>query len=163
MRPKDKPIHVRTLPCKFYNSAGGCHNGDDCDFLHQLVVPPSVPLVDKPRPWRTRPCRHWQLGKCKLGDACHFAHVLDPARKRLIEEQQPCRHWALGRCEKGDLCKFQHEGRVQWEEQPFNEASLARAYEQARREESAREESDGEEDCVEIVSAVWAIVRPQGD
>lgn len=40
-------------------------------------MPDNEPIIDKPRPWRTRPCRHFQLGRCKLGDSCHFAHVLD--------------------------------------------------------------------------------------
>ncbi|WVQ73847.1 hypothetical protein IAR50_003428 [Cryptococcus sp. DSM 104548] len=69
----------KTLPCKFFNSSAGCINGDDCAFLHTRVVPDSVQLVERPRPWRTKPCRHYQLGRCMLGDACHFAHVEDPA------------------------------------------------------------------------------------
>ncbi|ODO09290.1 hypothetical protein I350_02890 [Cryptococcus amylolentus CBS 6273] len=69
----------KTLPCKFFNSSAGCVNGDDCAFLHTRVVPDSVQLVERPRPWRTKPCRHYQLGRCMLGDACHFAHVEDPA------------------------------------------------------------------------------------
>jgi hypothetical protein len=78
----------RTLPCKFYNSAAGCLNGPNCSFLHTLVVPDSVNLVDKPRPWRTRPCRHYQVGRCLLGDACHFAHVYDGSVGRDEEEEE---------------------------------------------------------------------------
>lgn len=40
-------------------------------------MPDSVQLVDKHRPWRTRPCRHFQVGRCHLGNACHFAHVYE--------------------------------------------------------------------------------------
>ncbi|KAK8861389.1 hypothetical protein IAR55_002208 [Kwoniella newhampshirensis] len=72
------PKH-KTLPCKFFNSASGCSSGGSCSFLHTRVVPDNVPLVEKPRPWRTKPCRHFQLGRCVLGDACHFAHKPDPA------------------------------------------------------------------------------------
>ncbi|ORX36353.1 hypothetical protein BD324DRAFT_490479 [Kockovaella imperatae] len=70
---KRKPMPV--LPCKFFNSTSGCSRGTDCTFLHAMVVPISMPLVDRPRPWRTKPCRHWLVGRCTLGDACHFAHV----------------------------------------------------------------------------------------
>ena len=147
---KPKPVHAKTLPCKFFNSASGCNNGEECDFLHTLVVPPSVPLIDKPRPWRTRPCRHWQVGRCNLGEACHFAHVLDPSRKSLSTEKA-CRHWESGRCEKGDECKFKHEGRVHVEEQLLNQATLAKAYDEMRRKREC-EESEDEDDIVEIVS-----------
>ncbi|OXG71032.1 hypothetical protein C348_06909 [Cryptococcus neoformans Gb118] len=77
-KPKGQSNKPKTLPCKFFNSTAGCINGDDCAFLHARVVPESVPLVARPRPWRTKPCRHYQLGRCLLGDACHFAHVDDP-------------------------------------------------------------------------------------
>ncbi|KIR96488.1 hypothetical protein L804_06323 [Cryptococcus deuterogattii 2001/935-1] len=78
-KSKEQSNKRKTLPCKFFNSAAGCNAGDDCAFLHTRVVPESVPLVTKPRPWRTKPCRHYQLGRCMLGDVCHFAHVNDPA------------------------------------------------------------------------------------
>lgn len=77
----------QTLPCKFFNSALGCTNGDTCAFLHKLVVPTSAQLVDKPRPWRTRPCRHFQYGRCTLGPACHFAHVYDPSCFNFAQEE----------------------------------------------------------------------------
>lgn len=142
-----KPTKHRVLPCKFFNSAGGCSNGDQCDFLHTFVVPPSVPLVEKPRPWRTKPCRHYQLGRCHLGDACHFAHVPDPTH-HSIEVEKICRHWTRGRCEKGASCKFRHEGII---EEQLTEARLAQAFE-AMRTKTYREVCDDEDDDVEIVS-----------
>ena len=42
-----------------------------------MVVPESAQLVEKPRPWRTRPCRHFQVGTSHLGDVCQFAHVYE--------------------------------------------------------------------------------------
>lgn len=85
------PQKYRTVPCKFFNSARGCTNGDACHFLHELVVPPQAPLVPFPRAWRTRPCRHYQLGRCTLGDACHFAHVFEgeDGRSRARQSRQP--------------------------------------------------------------------------
>jgi hypothetical protein len=82
-RPTPHSRSRPSQPCKFYNSAEGCLNGYHCAFLHILVVPPSVNLVDKPRPWRTRPCRHFQFGRCNLGDACHYAHVYDGTGDRM--------------------------------------------------------------------------------
>jgi hypothetical protein len=78
-KPAKEPNHRTnpTLPCKFYNSATGCTNGSTCTFLHTYVVPSTAPLVAYPRPWRTRPCRHYQVGRCTLGNACHFAHVYE--------------------------------------------------------------------------------------
>lgn len=32
-------------------------------------------MVLKPRPWRTKPCRHFQRGTCLAGESCCFAHV----------------------------------------------------------------------------------------
>ncbi|KAL1410232.1 hypothetical protein Q8F55_004237 [Vanrija albida] len=85
-QPKSKATrpNIRTVPCKFFNSTLGCQrSAEECNFAHIRVVPDNEPIVDKPRPWRTRPCRHFQLGRCKLGDTCHFAHVLDEGASAL--------------------------------------------------------------------------------
>ena len=80
-QPAKPHAKAKTQPCKFFNSVIGCQNGDACTFMHTRVVPDSVPIVEKPRPWRTRPCRHFQVGRCHLGDACHFAHVYEAPQK----------------------------------------------------------------------------------
>lgn len=78
MRPRrlnPKPASVKTAPCKWFNSMSGCEAGDACTFQHiQVIAPDLQPVV--PRPWRTKPCRHFQVGKCRMGDSCHYAHVM---------------------------------------------------------------------------------------
>lgn len=103
---------AQTLPCKFFNSQVGCDKGDACTFLHTTVIPNGAMSVLKPRPWRTRPCRHFQLAKCSLGDACYFAHVVDP-NLVLPKGYEPtanttgllCRE---GVCELGEKCRHVH-------------------------------------------------------
>ncbi|OCF34640.1 hypothetical protein I316_03682 [Kwoniella heveanensis BCC8398] len=158
------PKH-QTLPCKFFNSAMGCMNGDACTFLHTRVVPDSVPIVERPRPWRTKPCRHFQLGRCTLGDACHFAHVPDPAWLASggiaafggVKGDRPCAAWnRTGRCPDGTACRFLHvgeggEGNVE----NLTEEGLQKTLEEMR--EKVRrwnEEDDEEDDDVEIVTGM---------
>lgn len=72
------PGRAKTVACKFFNSKEGCTRSDiECPFAHVKVVPDGHHVEVKP--FRTRPCRHFQHGRCRLGPECHFAHVLDPA------------------------------------------------------------------------------------
>ncbi|GHJ87868.1 hypothetical protein NliqN6_4270 [Naganishia liquefaciens] len=84
-RRTDSIAHkLRTQPCKFYNSAEGCHWGEECPFLHQYILPIGAPLMPKPRPWRTKPCRHYAEGRCLAGEQCHFAHIgVVPSLKKV--------------------------------------------------------------------------------
>ncbi|WVF66858.1 hypothetical protein IAT40_001601 [Kwoniella sp. CBS 6097] len=158
------PKH-QTLPCKFYNSAMGCMNGDSCTFLHTRVVPDSVPLVERPRPWRTKPCRHFQLGRCTLGDACHFAHVPDPAWLASgntmpysgAREDRPCPSWnRTGRCPDGNGCRFLHMGEGgEGNAESLTEEGLQKTLEEMR--EKVRrwnEEEEEDDDDVEIVTGM---------
>lgn len=73
-RLSSKSAPVKTAPCKWFNSTAGCEAGDACTFQHVQVIPlEHQPAV--PRPWRTKPCRHYQVGRCRMGDSCHYAHV----------------------------------------------------------------------------------------
>ncbi|OCF78125.1 hypothetical protein I204_00061 [Kwoniella mangroviensis CBS 8886] len=134
-----KTVHPKhqTLPCKFYNSSLGCNNGDRCNFLHTRVVPESVMMVERPRPWRTKPCRHYQLNRCTLGDACHFAHVLDPA-------------WV----NSGYHSQYQ----TSHPQQQLTEESLEKTLEEMRNGKNemrgADDDEDEDEDDVEIITAV---------
>ncbi|WVQ62791.1 uncharacterized protein L199_000939 [Kwoniella botswanensis] len=134
-----QPVHPKhqTLPCKFYNSSLGCNNGDRCNFLHTRVVPESVMMVERPRPWRTKPCRHYQLNRCTLGDACHFAHVLDPA-------------WV----NSGYHSQYQ----TNHPPQHLTEESLEKTLEEMRNGKNeirgGDDDEDEDEDDVEIVTAV---------
>ncbi|WVN90462.1 uncharacterized protein L203_105698 [Cryptococcus depauperatus CBS 7841] len=139
--PKKKHEKYKTLPCKFFNSAAGCINGDDCAFLHTRVVPDSVPLVDRPRPWRTKPCRHYQLGRCMLGDACHFAHVEDPI-------------WAAsGRKAKDELMIAKLDNLNEAISQGLTEASIRQTLEGIRALGlNKTDEEDDDDDDIQIVT-----------
>ncbi|WVQ94468.1 hypothetical protein IAU59_001547 [Kwoniella sp. CBS 9459] len=172
--PSSKPSHLpmgmrhpkhQTLPCKFFNSAMGCMNGDTCTFLHTRVVPESVPLVERPRPWRTKPCRHFQLGRCTLGDACHFAHVPDPAWLASggsaiyggPKEDRPCPSWKrTGRCPDGNGCRLLHLGEGgEGNLENLTEDGLQKTLEEMR--EKVRrwnEEDEEDDDDVEIVTGM---------
>nr|XP_019050179.1 hypothetical protein I302_00603 [Kwoniella bestiolae CBS 10118]OCF29109.1 hypothetical protein I302_00603 [Kwoniella bestiolae CBS 10118] len=136
------PKH-QTLPCKFYNSSLGCNNGDRCNFLHTRVVPESVMMVERPRPWRTKPCRHFQLNRCTLGDACHFAHVLDPAWVNSgFGSSHGVPQWNVGGGDGGNR---------------LTEESLEKTLQEMRMTSSqgrGEDDEDEEEDDVEIVTAV---------
>ncbi|WWC87679.1 uncharacterized protein L201_002570 [Kwoniella dendrophila CBS 6074] len=136
------PKH-QTLPCKFYNSSLGCNNGSKCNFLHTRVVPESVNLVERPRPWRTKPCRHYQLGRCNLGDACHFAHVLDPA-------------WinsGLQNNVNGNNNNY-NDNINQNQENSLTEEMLEKTIEEMRKNHTPFNNDDEDDDDVEIVTAV---------
>jgi hypothetical protein len=76
--PRTNP-HVKTIPCKFFNSVEGCTRTDaECPFAHVKILPDGQALP-KPVPYRTRPCRHFQAGRCAMGASCRFAHVADPS------------------------------------------------------------------------------------
>jgi hypothetical protein len=119
--PNPSALITPRLPCKFYNSQSGCFNGETCTFLHTLVIPNGVTPVDRPRPWRTRPCRHFQLGKCNLGDTCHFAHVVDPNftyppgyEGTMNSTGLFCKQYEQeGRCRKGRECRNVHYSEIE--------------------------------------------------
>ena len=76
----------------------------------------------------TRPCRYWQLGKCRRGDACDFVHAGDARGNRAgicstgaencptdcptnaaTNAATPCRFFLRGRCKSGRRCAFAHD------------------------------------------------------
>ena len=74
----------------------------------------------------TRPCRYWQLGKCRRGDACDFVHAGDAGGNRAgastgaeicpticptnaATNATPCRFFLRGRCKSGRRCAFAHD------------------------------------------------------
>lgn len=154
-----------TLPCKFYNSQAGCENGETCSFLHTSVIPDAATPVIRPRPWRTRPCRHFQLARCNLGDACYFAHVVDPNfvlpkgyEPTANTTGQLCR---TGVCALGDKCRFVHyrdPTTSAHEEQVEDHSQTEGKLEELKRMvknvdlRAESDDDDDEEDDVQIVS-----------
>jgi hypothetical protein len=164
--PSPSSTKPPTLPCKFYNSQSGCFNGPSCTFLHTLVIPTGVLPVDRPRPWRTRPCRHFQLGKCNLGDTCHFAHVVDPNftypagyEATLNTTGTFCVQFTKeGRCGKGRECRNVHYSEVEGgeidvvEDQEEMAARVEELIKMVKEGNGAEGDSDEEDDDdVEIV------------
>ena len=73
---------------------------------------PSLPPMAK-----TRICRHWEAGTCRMGPRCMFAHGSDelkPKNERdlfkqdFLRKTRICRHWSMGQCPFGDTCQFAH-------------------------------------------------------
>ncbi|CAJ2511696.1 Uu.00g073210.m01.CDS01 [Anthostomella pinea] len=48
-------------------------------------------------------CHAFQVGACTRGEACRYAHKLDPNFKR-----KACAHFAKNKCNRGKDCKFSH-------------------------------------------------------
>ncbi|KAI7714755.1 hypothetical protein KC353_g6625, partial [Hortaea werneckii] len=51
-----------------------------------------------------RPCHLFQLGRCKNGNGCKYAHVKDPSFKR-----KACINFAKGTCHRGKTCTYSHD------------------------------------------------------
>ncbi|KAI7220673.1 hypothetical protein KC333_g2243 [Hortaea werneckii] len=51
-----------------------------------------------------KPCHLFQLGRCKNGNGCKYAHVKDPKFKR-----KACINFAKGTCHRGKTCTYSHD------------------------------------------------------
>ncbi|RMY30545.1 hypothetical protein D0866_07926 [Hortaea werneckii] len=51
-----------------------------------------------------KPCHLFQLGRCKNGNGCKYAHVKDPNFKR-----KACVNFAKGKCHRGKTCTYSHD------------------------------------------------------
>ncbi|KAI6840784.1 hypothetical protein KC342_g2678 [Hortaea werneckii] len=52
---------------------------------------------------KKKPCHLFQLGQCKNGNGCKYAHVKDPNFKR-----KACINFAKGKCHRGKICTYSH-------------------------------------------------------
>ncbi|KAI7270370.1 hypothetical protein KC345_g7443 [Hortaea werneckii] len=53
---------------------------------------------------KKKPCHLFQLGQCKNGNGCKYAHVKDPSFKR-----KACINFAKGKCHRGKACTYSHD------------------------------------------------------
>ncbi|KAI7227109.1 hypothetical protein KC330_g8546 [Hortaea werneckii] len=51
-----------------------------------------------------KPCHLFQLGRCKYGNGCKYAHVKHPSFKR-----KACINFAKGTCHRGKTCTYSHD------------------------------------------------------
>ena len=68
--------------------------------------------------YRTKPCRHFEKGRCKHGDQCTFLHAPitqgggddGGSAERPADQRAPtCKFFAQGACQFGDRCRFRHD------------------------------------------------------
>ncbi|XP_051140584.1 zinc finger CCCH domain-containing protein 39-like [Andrographis paniculata] len=97
---EERGLMHRMKICKKYFNGEECPYGDKCNFLHERgPQPPAKKVrVDPPGPgygeressaisiglmadrgdpvgaWKTRMCSKWEMGQCRYGDRCHYAH-----------------------------------------------------------------------------------------
>ncbi|KAI7561803.1 hypothetical protein KC319_g10217 [Hortaea werneckii] len=61
--------------------------------------------TSSPKPYQAGPpCHFFQLGQCKNGSGCMYAHVKDPNFKR-----KACINFAKGKCHRGKTCTYSHD------------------------------------------------------
>jgi len=146
------PSHpmFRSRECKFH-LAGHCHQDEACTFLHTGPAGQGEAFEDTSlphsfgyeglrrddshgeRPFQTRPCKWFALGKCVRGDNCNFSHDLPDLHSR---RPTTCMFFkGPGTCRNNDQCPYFHStdrsflskssGRSEAQDIDFSNASLA--------------------------------------
>mmetsp|Transcript_72828 Transcript_72828/g.170876 ORF Transcript_72828/g.170876 Transcript_72828/m.170876 type:complete len:231 (+) Transcript_72828:44-736(+) len=118
--------------CKFY-AVGECDRGLACRFVHSrpVTVEEGQPMAESGatevkaadndslahgiRPidrikYRTTMCKFFELGACKRGDTCFFAHTEDQLRPSVsLWRTRLCFSFTMrGHCRQGKRCNFAH-------------------------------------------------------
>jgi len=127
LRVRKRGKKYRTKKCKSFWEKGFCPYGARCCFLHEISdscrpvledeltsasKSKSKPKLDKTLE-KTELCRLFMnLGTCKYGEKCTFAHGEAERRPRKRSEHyktKKCRaFWNLGFCKYGERCLFIH-------------------------------------------------------
>lgn len=68
--PTPVPLPRKKYVCSAFNESTCPLSADECESAHLTIIP--APQV---RRTRTRPCHHFLLGRCHMGDDCFFLHV----------------------------------------------------------------------------------------
>ncbi|KAF8636382.1 hypothetical protein AX17_003564 [Amanita inopinata Kibby_2008] len=79
--------------CRYFQTARGCFNGDNCKFLHG--IPSLQPELSDgsviPGPMLTpydsaKRCKYFANGYCKRGADCWFRHVAEPEQQKSVND-----------------------------------------------------------------------------
>lgn len=136
-----KDEHRPMRMCKHFATTGFCRQGEGCTFAHLVMeLHPSSPDL---RPHRESDeqgeqekgntggptpenseldlrlkkkkerCQRFDLGNCKLGSVCPFAHGADEMNTVGLAvfgkvKMQLCRNWENGRCVNNEFCMNAH-------------------------------------------------------
>jgi hypothetical protein len=121
--PEKQKGHERleTKTCSYFAQHGTCKFGDDCRFVHALVVPLSAPAITPiPAQEKSKICPYFaNHGSCKFGAGCRYSHATtgsasatkkpDKMPQTVRYEDKLCFGFSnFGKCSAGDDCRFAH-------------------------------------------------------
>eukprot|EP00440_Ansanella_granifera_P000772 gb/GFBE01000833.1/.p1 GENE.gb/GFBE01000833.1/~~gb/GFBE01000833.1/.p1 ORF type:complete len:360 (+),score=61.71 gb/GFBE01000833.1/:1-1080(+) len=137
----------KTQLCYDYEAYGTCRRREKCKYAHgpdELCEPEVMPLTkpaisgppeitslpeqhnvmsSREHKYRTSYCVFNELGRCRRGDSCCFAHSKDELRSSVsLLRTRLCFDFAAnGECHKGDNCMYAHGVSELRQPQPLDE------------------------------------------
>ncbi len=107
----DEFLYEMADPCQFmhwdkedrpYHLMGMLSDQEDEGIPGEVL---ELMLKSKKAKSESRPCKYYQKGNCRFGNACRFVHGY---RERNDDEMAKCIFFQKGYCRYGDDCKFKH-------------------------------------------------------